>query len=60
MKTHTPWRYQIIEPGVYAWTTPHGYHLVVDHAGTRDVTPPDEPTGPACLRPVTPVDPPDQ
>ncbi len=40
LKTHTPWRYTIIEPGVYAWTTPHGHRLVVDHAGTRDVTPP--------------------
>ena len=60
LKTHTPWRYRIIEPGVYAWTTPHGYRLVVDHAGTRDVTPDDTPTTPACARPVTPVDPPDQ
>ncbi len=57
LKTHTPWRYRIIEPGVYAWTTPHGYRLVVDHAGTRDVTPPEVPTSPACLRLV---DPPDQ
>ncbi len=60
LKTHTPWRYQIIEPGVYAWTTPHGYRLVVDHTGTRDVTPPDAVTTAGCPRPVTPVDPPDQ
>ncbi len=61
LKTHTPWRYQVIEPGVYAWTTPHGYHLVVDHTGTRDATPPDAPTRAACLRPVEdPGDPPDQ
>ena len=57
LKTHTPWRYQITEPGVYAWTTPHGYRLVVDHTGTRDLTPPDAVTTAACLRPV---DPPDQ
>ncbi len=57
LKTHTPWRYQIIEPGVYAWTTPHGYRLVVDHTGTRDLTPPHAPTTAGC---ITPVDPPDQ
>ncbi len=56
LKTHTPWRYRIIEPGVYAWTTPHGYRLVVDHAGTRDVTPADAPTTAACQRPVHPPD----
>ncbi len=55
-KTHTPWRYRTIEPGVYAWATPHGYRLVVDHSGTPDVTPDGETTA-ACLRPV---DPPDQ
>jgi hypothetical protein len=64
LKTHTPWRYRIIEPGVYAWTTPHGYRLLVDHTGTRDATPPGGPTGPACLRsvdePGDSADPPDE
>jgi len=60
LKTHTPWRYKIIEPGVYAWTTPHGYHLVVNHAGTRDVTPESGLTGPACLRSGDPAAPPDE
>ncbi len=61
LKTHTPWRYQIVEPGVYAWTTPHGYRLVVDHTGTRDLTPPDAVTTAGCPRPFDPpVDPPDQ
>ncbi|MEZ5191185.1 MAG: HNH endonuclease signature motif containing protein [Nocardioides sp.] len=57
LKTHTPWRYRIIEPGVYAWVSPHGYRLIVDHTGTRDVTPDDTLAEAACL---WPVDPPDQ
>ena len=55
LKTDTPWRYRIIEPGLYAWTTPHGYQITVDHTGTRDVTPPGTPTTAGCL-----ADPPDQ
>jgi hypothetical protein len=63
LKTHTPWRYRIIEPGVHAWTSPHGYRFVVDASGTRDVTPPDAVTTAGCSdpgRPLSPVDPPDQ
>jgi hypothetical protein len=58
VKTHTPWRYRVVEPGVYAWSTPHGYRLVVDATGTRDVTTdwPATTTG-GCLHGT---DPPDQ
>ncbi len=59
LKTHTPWRYRIVEPGVYAWTTPHGYRLVVDHTGTRDLTP-HRRADHRRLPDRRPVDPPDQ
>ena len=39
LKTHTPWRYQLLEPGVYLWTVPHGYVFLRDPSGTTDVTP---------------------
>ena len=48
LKTHTPWRYTVIEPGTYLWSTPHGYRLLVDHTGTRDVTP-AHPSAGGCL-----------
>jgi hypothetical protein len=39
MKTHTVWRYTVVEPGVYLWRSPHGYVFLRDHTGTLDVTP---------------------
>ncbi|HWI43064.1 MAG TPA: HNH endonuclease [Nocardioides sp.] len=39
-KTHSAWRYAVIEPGTYLWTSPSGRRFVVDHAGTR-ADPPD-------------------
>ena len=39
LKTHTAWRYKMPEPGVYIWTSPHGYVFLRDHTGTVDVTP---------------------
>ncbi len=48
LKTHTPWRYRIIEQGVHTWTSPHGYQFLVDATGTRDVTPPDVVTTAGC------------
>ena len=38
IKTHGGWSYQVLEPGTYLWTTPHGYHYLRDHTGTLDVT----------------------
>ncbi len=40
LKTHAPWRYVMPEPGVYIWTSPHGYVFARDHSGTTDVTTP--------------------
>jgi hypothetical protein len=41
LKTLTPRRYQIPEPGRYLWRSPHGYRFLVDATGTTDVTPAD-------------------
>ncbi|WP_183100054.1 HNH endonuclease signature motif containing protein [Nocardioides pelophilus] len=50
-KTFGYWRYVIIQPGTYLWSSPHGQHWLVDHTGTRVLDPP---------RPVDPdPDPPD-
>jgi hypothetical protein len=61
LKTHTPWRYQVIEPGTQLWTSPHGYQFLVDATGTRDVTPTHQATNSGCTHPTpTPSQPPDQ
>jgi hypothetical protein len=38
LKTHSPWRYAVIDPGTYLWTSPHGYQYLRDPAGTTDVS----------------------
>jgi hypothetical protein len=38
LKTHGRWRYLILTPGSYLWTSPHGYHYLRDHTGTTDVS----------------------
>jgi hypothetical protein len=48
LKTLTPWRYVMPEPGVYVWTSPHGYVFLRDHSGTTDVTPAGLRAVPAC------------
>ncbi|MFN8189485.1 MAG: HNH endonuclease signature motif containing protein [Nocardioidaceae bacterium] len=48
LKTLTSWRYKMPEPGVYLWTSPHGYVFLRDHTGTTDVTPPGLHALPAC------------
>lgn len=40
LKTHSTWRYTVLEPGSYLWSSPHGYQFLRDHEGTRDVSPP--------------------
>ncbi len=49
LKTHHGgWRYTVLEPGSYLWSSPHGYQFLRDHRGTTDVTrdrtthPPDQ------------------
>jgi hypothetical protein len=37
LKTHTAWRYLVLEPGTYLWTSPHGYQFLRDHTGTTDL-----------------------
>ena len=32
------WRYQILDPGTYLWTSPHHHQYLVDHTGTLDVS----------------------
>ncbi|MDQ6523541.1 HNH endonuclease [Nocardioides sp. LHD-245] len=44
-KTHSTWRYDIVMPGTYVWTSPNGHRFRVDHRGThpiRTTHPPDE------------------
>ncbi|HSV38356.1 MAG TPA: HNH endonuclease signature motif containing protein [Nocardioidaceae bacterium] len=39
LKTHHGgWTYTVVEPGVYLWTSPHGYQFLRDHTGTQDVS----------------------
>ncbi|WP_183098083.1 HNH endonuclease signature motif containing protein [Nocardioides pelophilus] len=50
-KTFGYWRYVVVQPGTYLWSSPHGQHWLVGHTGTRTLDPP---------RPVDPdPDPPD-
>ena len=47
LKTHATWTYTSVSPGIYLWSSPHGYQFLRDHHGTRDVTVdrPREPPG---------------
>ncbi|HSN43432.1 MAG TPA: HNH endonuclease signature motif containing protein, partial [Propionibacteriaceae bacterium] len=60
LKTHTPWRYKLLEPGVYLWTSPHGYIFLRDHTGTVDVTPAGLVAIPGCPDTTAGADPPDE
>ncbi len=42
-KTHSAWRYRMLDPGVYHWTSPHGLTYLVTGGGTHslDVASPD-------------------
>jgi hypothetical protein len=46
LKTHTAWRYRMLMPGVFEWTSPHGHHYRRDSTGTtpiEELRPPDRP-----------------
>jgi hypothetical protein len=58
LKTHTPWRYRLLEPGVYLWTSPHGYVFLRDPSGTTDVTPAGLTPIPGCPDDAADADPP--
>lgn len=54
LKTHRGYRYTLIEPGTWLWSTPHGLQLLRDRGGTRDVTPPStdpDPPWDGCVKP---------
>jgi hypothetical protein len=38
LKTHSPWRHVVLDPGTYLWTSPHGYQFLRDQTGTLDVS----------------------
>ncbi|HEX5917376.1 MAG TPA: DUF222 domain-containing protein [Nocardioides sp.] len=46
LKTHTAWRYETTAPGVFEWTSPHGYRYRRDHTGTTALDPPERPERP--------------
>jgi hypothetical protein len=58
LKTHYRWRSVMPEPGVYLWTSPHGYVFLRDHTGTVDVTPAGHVPIPGCPDPTDGTDPP--
>jgi hypothetical protein len=39
LKTHSAWRYTMVEPGAFEWTSPHGHRYRRDHTGTTDLDP---------------------
>jgi hypothetical protein len=51
LKTHSAWRYEMVAPGVFEWTSPHGYRYRRDHHGTSALDPPDPPDIPRPRRP---------
>jgi hypothetical protein len=40
LKTHSAWRYTMVEPGIFEWTSPHGHRYRRDHTGTTALDPP--------------------
>ncbi len=40
LKTHTPWRYEMVEPGAFEWTSPHGHRYHRDPSGSTALDPP--------------------
>ena len=43
LKTHTAWRYEMVEPGAYVWTSPHGHQFRRDRTGSTALDPPEVP-----------------
>ncbi|KRE92617.1 hypothetical protein ASG76_16780 [Nocardioides sp. Soil774] len=43
LKTHSAWRYDMVEPGVFEWTSPHGHRYRRDRTGTTALDPPGRP-----------------
>jgi hypothetical protein len=51
LKTHSPWTYRMVKPGVFEWTSPHGHRYRRDHTGTTDLDALDPPDPPGIPRP---------
>ncbi|WP_207210448.1 HNH endonuclease signature motif containing protein [Nocardioides zhouii] len=43
LKTFTPWRYRMVEPGVFEWTSLHGHRYRRDRTGTTRIDEPEPP-----------------
>ncbi|WP_299932824.1 HNH endonuclease signature motif containing protein [uncultured Nocardioides sp.] len=43
LKTFTGWRYEMVAPGIYEWTSPHGHRYRRDRDGTTAIDPPGIP-----------------
>ena len=39
LKTHTAWRYDMFDNGVFEWTSPHGHRYRRDPSGTAPIDP---------------------
>jgi hypothetical protein len=55
LKTHSAWRYRMVESGIFEWTSPHGHRYRRDHTGTTHLEPlvsdkPQAPPGPPPRR----------
>jgi hypothetical protein len=51
LKTHSAWRYAMVENGIFEWTSPHGHRYRRDHTGTTELDTPDPPDPPGIPRP---------
>ncbi|PKH40984.1 HNH endonuclease signature motif containing protein [Nocardioides alpinus] len=51
LKTHTAWRYEMTEPGIFVWTSPHSHRFVRDRDGSTALDPPEPPGVPRPRRP---------
>ncbi|MCP3421738.1 HNH endonuclease signature motif containing protein [Nocardioides pinisoli] len=58
LKTHSAWRYEMVAPGTFEWTSPHGHRYRRDHTGTERIEPErDLVTGATTLSPTSALDP---
>ena len=46
LKTFTAWRYRMVEPGIFEWTSPHGHLYRRDRTGTTRIDEPESPDRP--------------
>ena len=51
LKTHTAWRYEMVEPGTFEWTSPNGHRYRRDPSGSTALDPTAPPDVPQPRRP---------